>query len=172
MFGRRGFIGMIAAFLGFEIAGKADAEHGQPEDIERLKVQLAGCGVAALGGIGPATVATPDMWGWSASYQDVLYLRRKFEAAIRLIGDRAPFGQAIMLYPCGCSAVINEGGNNALPRYCSEHGNSEHTDHCHVIRGEINHKRPTIAELEDILAQDGNGPSVSISLDGQVWVNK
>jgi len=46
-------------------------------EIEQLRVQLAGCGVAALGG---QEVAKKGDYGWSASYQDVLKLRKKFEA--------------------------------------------------------------------------------------------
>lgn len=153
MFGRRGFIGMIGAALGFEVASKAAIgpsaplalKHNPwddpwaeilpyvtptfPEDAaERLEVQLAGCGVAALGGT--KDPAHPGQYGWSPAYQDVLALRRKFEAATRLIAERAPVGQEIALYPCGCSAQGNE-----IPRYCPEHGDSQHTDRCHVIHG-------------------------------------
>ncbi len=49
---------------------------------ERLMVQLAGCGVAALGGTSSEQVATRDQYGWSRSYQDVLNLRMKYEAAL------------------------------------------------------------------------------------------
>jgi hypothetical protein len=50
------------------------------EEAERLRVQLAGCGVAALGGIAPRTrQAMAGDYGWSASYQDVVNLRERYE---------------------------------------------------------------------------------------------
>lgn len=48
------------------------------ERAERAETQLAGCGVAALGW--NQEPAKQGDWGWSASYQDVLTLRRKWEA--------------------------------------------------------------------------------------------
>lgn len=132
MFGRRGFIGMVGAILGFEASkmAAADAPEAKPnEDIDQLRAQLAGCGVAATGW--NHNPASPGMWGWSPSYQDVLDLRRKFEAAMRVIGDRSPAGLVIALYPCGCSATGDEG----IPGYCPTHGDAEHTDRCHVVPG-------------------------------------
>jgi hypothetical protein len=49
------------------------------DEVEQLRVQLAGCTVAALGGTGEAVVAKQGQWGWSPSYQDVLNLRIKYE---------------------------------------------------------------------------------------------
>jgi hypothetical protein len=47
------------------------------EQNEQLQVQLAGCGVAALGGLN--NPAKPGDYGYSQSYQDVLSLRQKYE---------------------------------------------------------------------------------------------
>lgn len=50
------------------------------ERASRAEVQLAGCSMAALGAI--SDPAKPEDWGWSAAYQDVLELRRKYEALL------------------------------------------------------------------------------------------
>lgn len=59
----------------------------EEEELEQLRVQLAGCGVAALGWSPDGQAATPDMYGWSPSYADVLKLRRAFD---KISGGRSP----------------------------------------------------------------------------------
>lgn len=49
-------------------------------ELEQIQVQLAGCGVAALGWSKGDIQAKPGDYGYSASYQDVLDLRAKWEA--------------------------------------------------------------------------------------------
>lgn len=46
-------------------------------EIDQLRVHLAGCSVAALGG---SPVAMQGDYGWSPAYQDVLDLRARYEA--------------------------------------------------------------------------------------------
>lgn len=55
--------------------------HG--EEAEQLRVQLAGCGVAASGGTGKKVVAKKGQYGWSPSYEAVLKLRKKYDKLIR-----------------------------------------------------------------------------------------
>lgn len=66
--------------------------HGLPTDwekeAEQLQVQLAGCGVAALGGTD--NPARKSDYGWSQSYQDVLDLRLKYDQLKRV--TRMPKG--------------------------------------------------------------------------------
>lgn len=60
-----------------------EAEAPVPEEltkeVEQLRVQLAGCSVAALGWNGPESLAKRGDYGWSVPYQDVLELRAKYE---------------------------------------------------------------------------------------------
>lgn len=52
---------------------------GASDEIDRLRAQLAGCGVAALGGIREPLIIHKGDFGWSPSYQDTLDLRRKYD---------------------------------------------------------------------------------------------
>ena len=58
----------------------ADALHKVCTDRERLEVQLAGCGAAAMGAVEPrAEEAKPGDYGWSPSYGDVVTIRHELE---------------------------------------------------------------------------------------------
>lgn len=109
------------------------AEHDQAE---RLEISLAGVSTAAHGGTSPEAVAKPTDWAWHPAYQDTLDLRRKYDAAVRVISDMTPVNTMIALYPCGCSAMGNRmfGANAELPIYCAEHGDHEHLNG-HLIHG-------------------------------------
>lgn len=49
-------------------------------ECSQLRVQLAGCGVAAMGGTDDS--AKPGDYGWSPAYQAVLELRAGYEALL------------------------------------------------------------------------------------------
>jgi hypothetical protein len=189
---RRSFFGRIAAFLGL-VAAPAFADDRQvgsgqigvgdefpaserfkilyarlkraEDDAERREVSLAGVSAAAHGATDPAQVAQRDAWAWHPAYQDTLDLRRKFEASLRMLQERIPAGQQIMLYPCGCSALANLPPGEFLPFRC---GAEDHADGANSIVLNPHRAKPTIAELEEILAQDGCGPKVMILPSGQV----
>jgi hypothetical protein len=48
-------------------------------EVEKLRVQLAGCGVAACGGTSESQIAKPGDYGYSASYQNTLNLRIEYD---------------------------------------------------------------------------------------------
>jgi uncharacterized protein YneR len=56
-------------------------------EVAQLRVQLAGCSVAATGFAIGDNDAEPHSYGWSASYQDVKDLRHNYEVA-RADNDR------------------------------------------------------------------------------------
>ena len=56
------------------------AVQAEREQVEQLRVQLAGCGVAAMGGTTDAVRVKHGDYGHSASYEDVLAMRRKYDS--------------------------------------------------------------------------------------------
>ncbi len=54
-------------------------------EVEQLRVQLAGCSIAALGGT--KDPATQGQYGWSVAYQDVLELRRDRDVLVAAMRD-------------------------------------------------------------------------------------
>ena len=60
-------------------------------DVEQLQAQLAGCSVAAMGGISDDQVAKVGDYGWSQTYQDVLDLRVKYEELSDNVEELARF---------------------------------------------------------------------------------
>lgn len=136
------------------------------EDAERREVSLAGVSAAATGATGALNTAQRGDWEWHPAYQDALDLRRKFECALRMISERIPSGQQIMLYPCGCAALGNLPDGEILPLDCGSEGHERGA--ASIVCGLPAKPRPTIEELESILAQDGIGPAVTILPNGQV----
>lgn len=97
------------------------------EDLEQARVQLAGCSVAALGGIGDDQVAKRGDFGWSASYGDVLSLRRKFEQArdglqwaLGVLDGGGPPPEK-RDHTCGSPNAACDGDCVALAHYATEH---------------------------------------------------
>ena len=127
--------------------------------LERREIQLAGVSVAAAGWAKDSQQARPGDWGWHPAYQDTLDLRRKFESAINLLRERIPAGQTIVLYPCGCSAIGNLPVGEEMPLQCGSC--PPHTSATSIVY-RPHEKRPTIQDLEAILAQDGNGLPVRV----------
>jgi len=76
-----------------EVRAYVDDLHARHEadekEVEQLRTQLAGCGVAALGGTKPEVTAKRGDYGWSPAYQDVLNLRFKLEAQLDALGKTA-----------------------------------------------------------------------------------
>lgn len=55
------------------------------KEVEQLQVQLAGVGVAALGGTREWMRAKPYSYGWSPAYQDTLELRLKYDKVVEAL---------------------------------------------------------------------------------------
>lgn len=58
------------------------------DQVEQLRVQLAGCGAAALGGTDHDKIAKDGDYGWSPSYRDTLILRRAFDDLVTFCRGR------------------------------------------------------------------------------------
>lgn len=89
-------------------------------DWEQLSVQLAGCAVAALGGIEDSQVAKRGDYGWSPSYQDVLNLREKYE---QLLKEKAC--PCLHTDPCSDRCTCVEPGSSRGCSRCCTYGSEE-----------------------------------------------
>ncbi len=72
------------------------------------------------------TATTTEQLGvWVST--DMLDLQRKLDTAVRVLSDMIPFGNMLVLYPCGCSAMGRKvfTSDASLPLYCGEHGSHE-----------------------------------------------
>jgi len=85
-------------------------------DADRLRVQLVGVSIAALGGTDPGQVATPGQFGWSVAYDDVLKLRRRCDRAEFLI-RRAAKDVHKLIQPSSFEIACTE--------YCDDYGIGE-----------------------------------------------
>lgn len=180
---RRKLFPALAGMFGFGVVAKASPKapaedefpaserfkllyqrlHRAEDDAERRNVSLAGCSAAAGGATSKENECAEDQWAWHPAYRDVLQLRRKFDTAVRLISHRIQADSVIVLYPCGCWAY---GGGHEIPSYCSGHGSPTRPNECTLIVAP-ERKRPTIAELEEILSQDP-APPITILPSGEV----
>lgn len=91
--------------------------------------------IAGFFGLGAVAVAKPKEEGYDGIPHN------KFVAALRYMADTIPQGNAVMLYPCGCSASGNEPPESMrfgifLPRYCPTHDReAKRENECTVVRG-------------------------------------
>jgi hypothetical protein len=60
----------------------------QCNQCEQHRVQLAGVGVAALGGTKPSMIAKKFSYGWSPAYQDTLNLRKKYDKLLKSLPEK------------------------------------------------------------------------------------
>ncbi len=72
--------------LAAQTARVAELEEHQDE-AEQLRVQLAGCGVAAQGHVNPDQLAVRGQYGWSPSYQDVVDLRIRYDNLLKRVAE-------------------------------------------------------------------------------------
>lgn len=64
-------------------------------ELEQLRVQMAGVGVAALGGTSPAQRAVRGQYGWSVPYRDVLFLRLQHDLLLKAARGAAEEAEAL-----------------------------------------------------------------------------
>lgn len=76
------------------------------DEVDRLRVQLAGCGVAALGGTSVDQVVPPGAFGWSPSYQDVLNLRTRYDLMRAFLQGMAQSNHAVRAFLMAEDAAI------------------------------------------------------------------
>lgn len=73
------------------------------DELDRLRVQLAGCTAAALGwGMDDKQRAPKYSFGWSPAYGDVYNLRRRYDYLIDRLEERAKVRSCDCLTPQVC----------------------------------------------------------------------
>lgn len=77
------------------------------EEIEQLRVQLAGCGVAALGYATGKNAVSKGDYGYSESFGDVMRLQAKYQEQVKEISD--------------LKRKLEENEKNSVRRICSKH---------------------------------------------------
>lgn len=101
---------LVVSGMGWQIPDpSAEQIRSLKEECEQLQVQLAGCGVAALGGT--QDPATPGMDGYSASYGGVLALRLKYDAAleqIRVLSAALRRSQSFLVDVCAPTDICDQ----------------------------------------------------------------
>lgn len=135
------------------------------KDVNRRSVFSMIAGFFGMGAVAVAKPSEPEYRSGVAisrseklldSYHELLVLRPKHAAALRYMADTIPQGNAVMLYPCGCTASGPAYGTipiteldgtvehiplysiEGMPRYCGEHDSERKREsECTVVRGTL-----------------------------------
>jgi hypothetical protein len=110
-------------------------------EVEQLQVQLAGCGVAALGGTKDPSVK--GQYGWSPAYQDTLDLRLRCDAAEEQLAKLREAAIALRQYgTCFCDFESSQ---------FSDYPSKEHTYECIAMDAALDKPTAETVPLDMIL---------------------